>query len=533
MDEDTQESGVVAIRLDDDWAILDLGAVAGAMSFPFSAEWAMEVTSMFYAVEMLQSMTAKDIAEMQREFIAREKARGGSGGGPGDEKPYKVYDGVAHLNLVGTMVKRPTCMGSMFGEDTSTTKLRDMARRANRDDEVKSKLTRTDSPGGEVAGSFDLGDDLAGGKPLDVYYEDMGASAALIATMGARHATANQNAVLGSAGVYTALHDTSAMRERIGSRVHVVKAGKHKAIGHPGVSISDADLATVQARVDALHGLFLNKIAKGRPNMSAKQLADVGDASIYIGREAVKIGLIDGIGSFDEAHKQAVKSNQEGTRRVTVIKDKQLQAYLSGDPVAIAAANAEAASETLVAALTPAPAAAVAPPVGGTPVAAPAEGRTPPTGGSAITSTAAHPFAESLAALGIRSEADLRGLATDAMAGRAALAIARDKAIKLATAVYKDKEGIGASALASAEKFLGSAPLDVVQAAIDTYEADLANAGLAAQPGMRTVRRFTAPAAIPGAEATDATGVKPPTDMVAQYASSAYGAHDKNGKETK
>lgn len=509
-------TSIVAVHIDDDWAVLDIGAVAGVMSFPFSAEWAIEPTYMYHAVEMLRHMSAKDIADMQREFLAREQARGGSGGPSSDEKPYKVYDGVAHLNLAGMMTKRPTCMGSLFGEDMSTVKLRELARTANRDPDVKSKLTKTDSPGGEVAGAFDLGDDLAGGKPLDVFYEDMGASAALIATMGARHATANQNAVLGSAGVYTALHDTSVMRERVGSKVHVVKAGRHKAIGHPGLAVSDADLAVVQSRVDALHGLFLQRIARGRPNMSAKQLAEVGDAGVYIGREAIKAGLIDGIGSFDEAHRQAVKSNNEGTRRVTVIKDKQLAAYLSGDQKLIAEALAE--TQAIEASTIPPPVAT--------------EGETPPTRGTAIVQASANPLLAELDRLGVRSIEDLRDLATDASAGRAALTMAREKATALAVAVFKDGTDKGAALLKSAENFLASAPIDVVNDASANYEDRLKGMGLTAPTGESVAARHSA-AALVGAVPVDATTAPPKKTMVDEaksYTESVYGGHAQNGR---
>lgn len=511
---------VVALELADGWVVLDMGDAAAGIAFPFSAEFAMDAASLYYAVDVLQGMSARDIAEMQREFHARqaeEQARGGaSSGADGPDKPYKVYDGVAHLNLVGAMTKRPSCMGSMFGDDVSTVKLRQLARAANADPDVKSKLVRTDSPGGEVAGSFDVGDDLAGGKPMDVFYEDMGASAALIATMGARHASANQNAVLGSVGVYTAIPESHVMRERMGTKVHVVKAGKHKAIGVAGTEVTQEQLATIQSRVDTLHGLFLQRVAKGRPNMSAKQLADVADAGVYIGKEAIKVGLIDSIGSIDDAHRQAVKSNNEGTRRVTVIKDKQLEAYLSGDAAAIAAANAEADQ-----AVTSPPAAT--PPV--------AEGQTPPTTGSAVMHVqATDPLVAELATMGVRSVSDLRGLAQDALAGRAALVRLREKAVKLAVVAYGNMPGVQASSVASAERFLSSAPLEMVQAAIETYEADIARDGLAAPAGQQRAPRFTAPPHRVGAEAADAITPQEQPDQVSAYAESAYGDHAKNGK---
>lgn len=516
---------IIAVDIDGgDWLVLDAGDNLPT-ALPFTGLMAIEPTMAFYLVELMQSLTAKDIIMLQArvDFPATgDKTLAGPGGGEDEKKPYKVYDGIAHIPMSGVMTKRPVgCMDRMMdGPSVSTIQVRSMLRQADRDDSVKSKLLVADSPGGEVSGAFDLANDvLHGRKPTDTFFEDMGASGAMLVGCGGRHVSANSNAALGSVGVYTTVTDRSVMNDRMGARVHVIKAGKYKAAGHPGVTLSDEDMAHIQARVDAQHGLFLQHITRGRPSLTKAQLADIADAGVYIGAQAKKIGLIDEITNLDGAHKQAMKSNDVGTRRVTMIKDAQLQAWLSGEP-----APPDTDAPPATPGVVEVPRAWPEPPA---PVL--------PSGGSGVTG----PNTETVSALtilGINNVGDLRSLAEDALIGRAFISEQRTRAIALATSVMKNGTPAGDKALLSATTYLNSAPIDVVSAAIETYETQLRDSGMAAAPGQPAARRFTAPAQL-GGHAADAEGVavdaKTSAAAADDYANHTYGSHattTKNGR---
>jgi capsid assembly protease len=491
-----------------------------------SGYWAIEQAFMSWAFDTLSGMSASDIMEAQREFRARSEASSSVGGE--EKKPYKVYDRIAHIPIVGVMTKRPTCMSDLIGGGVSTMRVRQMLRAADADLDVVSKLLNIESPGGDTSGVFDLADDVANGrKPTDTFYEDMGASAALLVGSGGRVSSANKNAALGSAGVYTVLPDSKKAKEQAGVKVYVVKAGRFKATGHPGTEVTEDQLSHMQGRVDAMHGLFLRALIRGRPGMTKAQLAEVADAGVFIGAHGKRLGLVDNITNLDGAHKQAMKSNAEGTRRVTVVKDEQLAAWLSAtapttqavDQAAQAAAGAEAPTDT-----TPAPAQAVT--SDGTAPAAPAAAQVVRSDATATSLLAA------LTAIGVASADDLRSLAAEAMVARSMASELRERALGLAVALYKDSAGQGTHLLASAETFIKSAPFEVLKATVEQYEAQLVAAGLAApQPG-QVARRFTAPAPVQGGVPVDATTTPKATvpEAVDTYVQGAYGAHAANGK---
>lgn len=118
---------------------------------------------------------------------------------------YELVDGVALTELSGKLMKH---VGS--GGGTSTVMMRQTFRAMLRDDRVKAVLVRIDSPGGTVAGAFDLARDVAAlsaAKPVHAYIEDLGASAAYLQAAQMTAISANANAEVGSIGTVGVVYD--------------------------------------------------------------------------------------------------------------------------------------------------------------------------------------------------------------------------------------------------------------------------------------------------------------------------------------
>lgn len=479
--------------------MLDGGlATSAGFAWPFGMDWAIQETFLFFALDMLRSMSAGEIAKIAAQ--AREEARSMSAsageGRPAGDGRYKVYDGVAHVNMAGMMTKRPTCMQAMFGGGVSTSRMRETLRVADQDPDVKSKLLIIDSPGGEVAGTTDLARDVARGrKPTDTFYEDLGASAALWVGTQGRQSSANDGALTGSCGVYTKQVDHSVAAEKAGARVHVVKAGKYKGIGESGTAITPEQLDSIQKRVDSMHSLFLKDVLAGRPGLTKAQLADIADAAVYVGKEAAKVGLIDKVQTLDAAHKQAVKANAERTTKKMAVTDAQLAAWLSGE----------------TSAALPDPAAAATAP--------------------AVDIAQESPLLGELAALGVKNVDDLRALAAEASQGRAGTKLMREEASRLAVAMYGSETPQARAAVSAAERFIASAPPELLQATIEQYSAQLEGAGLAAAPGTKQAKRFSAPPSTPASTTpADADATAPDTvDPSEKYVNKAYGTPESRG----
>lgn len=202
--------------------------------------WAIETR---YALAQLEMLRNTDWAAHAREFRLQmeqpdaepEAARRG-GGSDSDEKPFQFESGVAVLSLSGPMTKRP----QSFSDGASTVRMRRQVRQATADPDVTAIALVIDSPGGQVAGTKELADDVAAArarKPVVAYIEDLGASAAYWVAAQADAIYANETAFVGSIGTYCVVQDLSRMAANVGIEVHVLSTGPFKGAGYPGTAV--------------------------------------------------------------------------------------------------------------------------------------------------------------------------------------------------------------------------------------------------------------------------------------------------------
>lgn len=214
-------------------------------------------------------------------------------------KPYAMAQhGVAVIPIIGAMSKGP----SKFAE-TDTVAVRRALRAAAVDGEVGGIMLYVDSPGGEVAGTMELAEDVNAArkkKHVHAYIEDMGASAAYWVASQAERLTQNAAAIVGSVGVIALLFDDSAHLKANGIMVHVVASGAKKALGAPGQPVTAEDLAEVERLIAPVAAEFFAAVKFGR-GWTAAQLAVVTDGGVHRGAEAVALGLTDGVQTWDAA----------------------------------------------------------------------------------------------------------------------------------------------------------------------------------------------------------------------------------------
>jgi capsid assembly protease len=223
-----------------------------------------------------------------------------------EQKRYAVTQGVATIFITGPMTKRP----QSWGRGTATVLLRRAIRQAANDTEVGAILLVFDSPGGQVAGTADLADDIATAsarKPVAAYIEDLGCSAAYWAACAAGIGLwCNAGANVGSCGAIMVLEDTSKQARMMGIDVHVYASGDRKGIGADGVPITKEHDEYLQAFIEKVGAQFTDAVQRSR-KLSDKQMAEIRRAGLYVGEEAVKAGLVDGIKSRDAVQALLVK----------------------------------------------------------------------------------------------------------------------------------------------------------------------------------------------------------------------------------
>lgn len=205
---------------------------------------------------------------------------------------------LAVVRLQGLLMKQQSSMG----ESTSTIQARRDIRNAVNDPEVSAILLAIDSPGGTVAGTEALANDIRDArkaKPVYAQIEDLGASAAYFAASQAEKIFASTRGTLvGSIGTMMVVHDYSAAAEREGVRVHVYKTGPIKGAGTPGSPVTTEQHDYFAKHVQQLQGPFDDAVMRGR-GLTVEQLAAVRTGGVFAADEALQLKLIDGIQSLD------------------------------------------------------------------------------------------------------------------------------------------------------------------------------------------------------------------------------------------
>lgn len=161
---------------------------------------------------------------------------------------------------------------------------------------------RIDSPGGDVAGLFDAARAIRDAcdraqKQLVVHVGGQCCSAAYALACVADRIVASRTAEVGSIGVIAARIDESRALENMGVTVSLITSGERKADGHTCIPMSEDEQAEFQSHIDLLASEFFGFVAEHRP-IEAKAVSDL-EAATFRGDAALKLGLIDELGSFD------------------------------------------------------------------------------------------------------------------------------------------------------------------------------------------------------------------------------------------
>lgn len=210
--------------------------------------------------------------------------------------------GVAVIDVFGALVHR----SSMKADSTFLQGYDGIARyltEALADPAVKAILLQIDSPGGEVAGAFQLAEQIYAArkcKPIAAIASDCAASAAYLLASAADTLSVTRTGMVGSIGIVTCHADLSRALDKEGIAITCIYAGAHKADGNPYQPLPPAVAAQIQADVDHYYQLFLTTVASYRPQTSVDVLKAT-EAKTYIGPQAVFAQLADFVETPDQA----------------------------------------------------------------------------------------------------------------------------------------------------------------------------------------------------------------------------------------
>jgi signal peptide peptidase SppA len=217
------------------------------------------------------------------------------------DKGYDMTGDVACIPVEGTLVQkngtiRPYC--GMTGYDG----IRSAFINAMEDKAAKAVVLCIDSPGGEVAGCFDLADTIArcrGKKPIWAICDEVAFSAAYALASACDVISVPRTGGAGSIGVIAILGDLSRMYDKAGITVNIIAYGDRKADGNEFEALSDTARNRFQAQINGLGELFVNTVARNRD--IKPEAVKATQAATFTAKEALDLSLIDIVGSPQEA----------------------------------------------------------------------------------------------------------------------------------------------------------------------------------------------------------------------------------------
>lgn len=178
------------------------------------------------------------------------------------------------------------------------------------DENVKAVVIRINSGGGSAYASEQMWraiEELKKKKTVVVSMGDMAASGGYYMACGADRIFAQPTTLTGSIGIFGLVPDASGLlTDKLGLRFDVVKTNDAADFGAMNRPFNVAESAAMQQYVERGYALFLKRVAEGR-KMKVEQVDSIAQGRVWTGNQALKIGLVDDLGSLQDAIAYAAK----------------------------------------------------------------------------------------------------------------------------------------------------------------------------------------------------------------------------------
>ncbi|OYD17207.1 signal peptide peptidase SppA [candidate division WOR-3 bacterium JGI_Cruoil_03_51_56] len=169
---------------------------------------------------------------------------------------------------------------------------------------VKGIIIRVNSPGGAVTPAHEIYTEIRrvrdSSLPVVVSMGTIAASGGYYVACPADVIVANPGTLTGSIGVIMEFPIVKSLMDKIGLGVEVVKSDTHKDIGSPFRKMTRQDRRILQNVVTDVYNQFIDIVSTER-NIPRDKVRALADGRIFTGRQALKEGLVDTLGTFEDA----------------------------------------------------------------------------------------------------------------------------------------------------------------------------------------------------------------------------------------
>ena len=183
-------------------------------------------------------------------------------------------------------------------------------RKARTDSNIKAIVLRVNSPGGSALASDVIWREIVLAKkvkPVIASFGDVAASGGYYIACAADSIFVQPNTITGSIGVFGVIPNfQNLLNSKLGITFDGVKTGKYADIMSTSRPLTAGERLIIQNDVNRVYDSFISRVATGR-NKSKAYIDSIGGGRVWVGTDAVKIGLADRTGSFNDAIVAAAK----------------------------------------------------------------------------------------------------------------------------------------------------------------------------------------------------------------------------------
>lgn len=177
-------------------------------------------------------------------------------------------------------------------------------------DNVKAIVMRINSPGGGVAPTQEIYDEIRRideaytkskgkeSKPVYASFSSMAASGGYYLGAATRKICALPGTITGSIGVIMQFMDLSKLYDFAKLNPQTIKAGRYKDIGQPTRPLTAEEKGIMDKMIQGVHKQFISDINKTRKDKIKGDITEHAQGQIFSGEDAMKIGLVDEMGGL-------------------------------------------------------------------------------------------------------------------------------------------------------------------------------------------------------------------------------------------
>lgn len=239
---------------------------------------------------------------------------------------------IAIIELEGVLTnqRKRTLLG--VSEANPVVEFKERLDAAAADKRVKAVVLRINSPGGGVTASDLMYQEVAAfrertKKPVIACMMDVAASGGYYVACAADEIYAQPTTVTGSIGVIMITIDVSKGLDYLGIRPNVIKSGALKDAGSPFREMRDEDRKVFQAMIDQMYERFFWVVSKSRKTISEGDLRKLCDGRVFLAKDAKELGLVDQIGSLNDALWAAKRAAGIEHKNVVVVQYGRSMSY--------------------------------------------------------------------------------------------------------------------------------------------------------------------------------------------------------------